>query len=115
MTVDEKAEQLRALLGLNTWEEHARYAAERCRLVGLHGVPVDAGRRSGRTTRGLLHAIARCVLEGETTLHVCTSRAANDHYVVTLAKDMIAKLGLPLKVKLSAHKSRSTYVDHYWG
>jgi hypothetical protein len=75
MTVDELVEQWREQLGLLPWDEHARWNQELIRAEEeSRGYPDDdAGdplRRTGRTTRAILEALARCVLGRKPKLYI---------------------------------------------
>lgn len=92
--LDDDVEQMRVQLGLKPWDEHARDAAEMVRKVGS-----DVGRRSGRTMRGILRAIAQCKRDGARLLTIDAEPWANLDYCVHMARDVVARLGMDITVK----------------
>ena len=123
---DELVERWRVLLGLLPWEEHAANARRAlAKAASVTGVAYELGRRSGRTTRGLLYALARCVEVGTDTLHVHAETLAVADDAVSAARDMIDKLGLVginvQRASRSPHRHRGRgasyveYEDHFRG
>lgn len=109
--IERIAESYRVKLGMRTWDEQSAYAISR----GAFG-----GRRSGRTARGLLRALALCQIEGARTLTVEASPAANRDYCIRMARDMIDRLGMGLVTVLPDRMGVGlgrglcvSYVDHH--
>lgn len=83
--IERWVERFRVRLELLPWGDQAKWAAN---LVERHGL-IPNGRRSGRTTRGLLTAIARAHLDGASTIAINASPSANMDECVRIAKNLI--------------------------
>lgn len=72
VTVDELVEQWRVQLGLRPWDEHAAMAQRAQEALDrANERPMrETGRRSGRTTRGILEALARCQIADLPKLYI---------------------------------------------
>jgi len=66
MTVDELVEQWREQLGLLPWVEHASNVFLSAEISDY----LEPLRRTGRTTRAILEALARCQIEGHRKLYI---------------------------------------------
>lgn len=105
--IDDAAEGFRVKLGLRTWEDQAQHAVS---------TGATDGRRSGRTCRGLLTAIARCVARGAHVLVIDGYNNANSDYCVAMARDLAAQLGLQIDVRRKGDGRCSVmYIDHWRG
>lgn len=87
-------ESYRVKLGLQPWEEWADRMAKAVELLGIK----STGRRSGRTTFGILRAIAMCEQREATVLAISAEPLANRKECVQIAKNAIAALGLSIRV-----------------
>lgn len=115
-TAKEQAEQYRIMLGLRTWEEQAQLAEER--RESLRGVMSDEayvqykGRQSGRTTKGLLLALAladrspekRLVVEGRSELH--------ERVLLARARQLAHDLRLDIRIIGYRDSDSVHYNDH---
>lgn len=116
MTTKELAEQYRIKLGLRTWEEQEQWANEK--RESLSGTLSSAsyerykGRQSGRTTRGLLLAIARAVRLETGDLIVEGISDNHEGVLIDLARDLVSKLRLDLRVIGYRRSKTAHYVDH---
>lgn len=116
--VDDLVEDYRVRLGFRPWDEYASFARD---VVRAHsratGIPYDSNRRSGRTTLGLLRAIARCVLSGERELLIVGPDRAVTEHSVHRARDLLAGLGISgitvRSVGSRPRQGRVNYRDHY--
>lgn len=112
------AELYREQLGLRTWEEQAAIAEDlRQKIIATSDPTVERGRRSGRTTRGLLYAIAKSVLTDRRVLFIRADRMVVADHAAAAARELIGKLGLELRVKAlysKTHIHGNIYYDHYF-
>lgn len=100
-------EMWRMRLGLRSWAAHALAVA-------------PSSRRSGRTTRGLLGAMAEAVVRDMPLSITCgSSDSHGERYCVRLARDMASTLGLreflikPERIAQLSDRPRVMYVDHF--
>lgn len=91
------AAEFRRTLGLMPWPAFQAVGRARyLRYLAAGGMPdPDPLRRTGRSTRGALVSLARCVVLGAGVLHVAGSRSGT---VVRLVKDLAGALRLPVRV-----------------
>lgn len=112
------AELYREQLGLRTWEEQAAIAEDlRQKIVVTSDPTVERGRGSGRTTRGLLLAIAKSVLTDRRVLFIRADGERLTDHTVAMARELIEKLGIELRVKALYSKTPmhgNIYDDHYF-
>lgn len=87
-------ERYRVKLGLQPWEEWAERVAKEVARFGIK----PTGRRSGRTTFGILKAIALCEQREATVLAIDAQPLTNRNYCIELARRSIAILGLRIRV-----------------
>jgi len=113
-------ENMRRMLGLDDFAVFEQRVRELNMKASLRAE--DLCRRTGRTTRGILDALARCSLLRANTLLVCgvSPRHEKDLRQVALAMRSQLKLGYPAEVKPipsgpDAALIGQIYVDHsYW-
>ncbi len=114
--VEELVDKYRVKLGLKPWREYSAEAREMCRKYeDATGLRVEFGRRSGRTTRGLLRTIARSQLRIFPS-KVIYIRAGNEACAVEClwhARGMIEKLGLDLKARIILNEQVPGHVTLY--
>lgn len=118
--VEALVEEYRVKLSLKPWSEHQADAREICAKVqDQTGERVGFGRRSGRTTYGLLQAIARAQTRifPADTIYIRARPQAMATHAYWMAKEMIAKLGLDMKVKILLNADRpppqiTLFTDH---
>lgn len=110
--VDLLADDYRVRLGLLPWRVHKAKAQQQHRawhdLRYGPSVRFDASRRIGRTTAGLLHAIARCEVEGVFRLMIVGGKTMRDH-CTDLAGNMRDRLGFESLV-IKAVSDRSPHL-----
>jgi hypothetical protein len=113
-TVNELAEQYRVTLGLRPWEEQKQWANNKREKMALTPEAYEAwkDRQSGRTTKGLLLAIARAVHVGARVLIVEGHGAQHEDVLVIRARGMVADLGLSLEVQGYLRSKTAHYTDH---
>jgi transcription elongation factor Elf1 len=126
MNVDATVEAMRRTIGLDDFEEFRAKARKRnADLAVLSGEDLDLKRGSGRTTRGLLAALAACLARETEVLWVCGHRSLYDANLRQLCWDLTAQLRLahpidvrrmPGELRVIKYGSRSgnhhLYVDH---
>lgn len=114
--IEKLAEEYRKKLGLRTWEEQAAWAEkkreEQRDKMSEAAYEAYKGRQTGRTTRRLLHAIARCAIVGSDTLIVEGYSDTQERAIVSVAERLISQLGLKLTVVRYRLSRTSHYVDH---
>ena len=94
-------EDYRIQLGLLPWAEHAAWAAgqvERWRKYNGPSYRPDRDRRSGRSTRAMLEAIARCQVYGRRLLAVVGDRSLIRKLGEDMALDFLVRLRIDLLV-----------------
>lgn len=125
MVVAMVMEKMRATLGLFDFTAFAEGARKANVEANLRAE--DLGRRTGRTTRGLLEALARCSLKQARVLFVCGLSPTHEkelRYTVAELRDRL-KLDYPTKIQsmpsdpnpaiFDARIGLQVYVDHsYW-
>lgn len=117
MTVKELAEQYRVQLGLRTWEDQAAWAEGLRQSLKREVTPETfeayVGRQSGRTTKGLLHALAKTVLRSRDMLLVVEGQTEfRERALVENARMLVDKLGLDVTVRGSRSSCMAYYTDH---
>jgi hypothetical protein len=116
MTTKDLAEEYRKKLGLRTWEEHAQWAKERAEskkpTLSPEAYKAYLGRQTGRTTRGLLYAIARAIFLEVPDLIVEGHNENHEEVLVHMARGLVSQLRLNLRV-VPYRRSRTVhYKDH---
>jgi hypothetical protein len=102
MSVDAMVEAMRVTLGLDDFEEFRAKARKRnADLAVLSGEDLDLKRGSGRTTRGILRALAACFAQEVEVLWVCGHRPLYDDDLRRLCADLRDRLRLahPVEVR----------------
>lgn len=87
-------ERYRVKLGLQPWEEWADRTARTAATQGS----LPKGRRSGRTTLGILRAIAMCERLGAAALAISAEPLANRKECLRIARNSVAALELSIRV-----------------
>lgn len=119
----ETVEQLRNVAGLLPFGYYASLITERNRENGLR--PSDEIRRTGRTTKGILYALADVVTRGARTLAVRSTTERHEKELIRYAWDLYTKCGLAAAKPLMTIKSYPTnpttltrdaviYMDHVY-
>lgn len=118
VTLDQEellAEDYRQRLRLRTWYEQAEYAADMWQRFSPFNYRDPRG--SGRTTRGLLRAIAGCTVKSIQTLVIDCGPENNRSHCIDMARQLVGRLGLMIMVVPDAKRRQSrdwiTYRDHY--
>lgn len=98
-----------ARLWLEPWDSYARKRREANKAAGYP--PRELDRQTGRTTHGLLEAIALYGKQNATYL------AVNTTLMIRQATDLARRLGVPVQVVAAARgvSNTVTYEDHYHG
>lgn len=119
MTAEQLAESYRVKLGLRTWEEQAAWSAEMARKLRenmAHPVLGLDGRRSGRTTRAVLFAIATAELAGASLILIRFNRKSTQEHGMWVTRDLLNRLNIDISVaRWTQHRELAnhvTYIDH---
>lgn len=83
--IESEVERMRLLLKLRSWDDQVEWSLQ-------HGG--DGSRRSGRTCRGLLRAIATARRDGANLIAIDAEPAANRSYCIRMARDLLHGLGI---------------------
>jgi len=116
--VEVLVERYRIKLNLKPWGEWADHMAEVARKAATYrGIPVERGRRTGRTQLGILKAIALCEKTGARVLAIKAEPKANLENCLHMARESVARLGLQIRVTpdfpgCSRGELAVSYVDH---
>lgn len=122
VSVDVLSEFYRERLGLLPWDVHIADLRSRLAKIDPEMAAKAGERRTGRTTRGILKALALCSIEGAPRLVVCGCGPRSARYLLQCirldAAEMARKLALPItvvirrQVRTDAGVSFVEYIDH---
>lgn len=115
--VRERIEKYRQALGLKPWDQYAAEVMEKHEKTIKDRLSLGAWlafkhRMTGRSTYGIIKALALASLNNKSTVVIEASNPTHEKALVDRARAMASALNLDVKVIMSRQEDAVRYVDH---